>query len=309
MNCPGHCLMFGHRLRSYRELPLRYADFGVLHRNELSGALSGLTRVRRFQQDDAHIFCASDQIESEISGVLDLLQYSYGVFGFHFDLQLSTRPAKFLGEIKMWDEAEASLAKCLTIFCKKIGQKWTINAADGAFYGPKIDIQLTDALKRKHQCATIQLDFQLPRRFDLKFKNSAGEMEHPVMIHRAILGSTERMFAVLLEHLAGKWPFWLSPRQIIVVSCYEESAEYSKEVGKILHEAGYYVEVDVSNHHIKKKIKDAQLAQWNFILVIGNEEVAHRSVNVRQRHDPNKLEEMPLQAFLEMAQKLEASHQ
>jgi len=309
MNCPGHCLMFGHRLRSYRELPIRFADFGVLHRNEMSGALSGLTRVRRFQQDDAHIFCAPEQIESEISGVLDLLHHVYGIFGFRFDLQLSTRPEKFLGEIQMWDEAEKVIAKCLTVFCKKIGQKWSLNPADGAFYGPKIDIQLTDALKRKHQCATVQLDFQLPRRFDLKFKNSAGEMEHPVMIHRAILGSTERMFAVLLEHLAGRWPFWLSPRQVIVLPVSDKSMVYAREVEAAIHKAAFHVEIDDSSHTISKKVRDAQLDKWNIMLVIGEKEAADHTVTVRKRDDPLAAQEtLSVPALLEILRKLEASY-
>ena len=167
MNCPGHCLMFDHRARSYRELPLRLADFGVLHRNELSGTLTGLTRVRRFQQDDAHIFCASNQIVKEIEGCLDFVRHVYGIFGFTFALALSTRPEKFLGEISLWDEAESQLKQSLDNF----GQPWKINEGDGAFYGPKIDIRITDAMQRKHQCATIQLDFQLPRRFNLKYSS------------------------------------------------------------------------------------------------------------------------------------------
>ena len=202
MNCPGHCLMFKNRDRSYRELPLRYADFGVLHRNEFSGALSGLTRVRRFQQDDAHIFCTVAQIKQEMLGCLDFLQKVYGDFGFKFELRLSTRPEKYLGEIETWETAEGLLKDALDEFKKP----WTINEGDGAFYGPKIDITVRDALNRAHQCATIQLDFQLPQRFNLEFRNETG-FERPVMIHRAILGSVERMFAILLEHYAGKWYF------------------------------------------------------------------------------------------------------
>eukprot|EP00835_Amoeboradix_gromovi_P000351 NODE_12_length_45166_cov_0.552511.p6 type:complete len:565 gc:universal NODE_12_length_45166_cov_0.552511:27322-25628(-) len=200
MNCPGHCLMFKNRDRSYRELPLRLADFGVLHRNEFSGALSGLTRVRRFCQDDAHIFCTINQIKQEMLGCLDFLKEVYGVFGFKFDLRLSTRPEKYLGEVETWNEAEKLLQSALDEF----GNPWTINEGDGAFYGPKIDITVKDALNRSHQCATIQLDFQLPQRFGLEYRSETG-LDRPVMIHRAILGSVERMFAVLLEHYAGKW--------------------------------------------------------------------------------------------------------
>eukprot|EP01087_Luapelamoeba_hula_P000675 TRINITY_DN10501_c0_g1_i1.p1 TRINITY_DN10501_c0_g1~~TRINITY_DN10501_c0_g1_i1.p1 ORF type:complete len:607 (-),score=68.43 TRINITY_DN10501_c0_g1_i1:131-1951(-) len=215
MNCPGHCLLFGHRSRSYRELPLRVADFGVLHRNELSGALTGLTRVRRFQQDDAHIFCMPSQIEAEITSCLGFMQHVYGIFGYEFDLELSTRPENFLGEVELWNKAEAQLKAVLEAF----GKPWILNPGDGAFYGPKIDIHIRDALRRSHQCATIQLDFQLPIRFELEYMTGevGAEVERPVMIHRAILGSVERMFAILVEHTGGKWPFWLSPRQVIII--------------------------------------------------------------------------------------------
>jgi len=279
MNCPGHCLMFKSKLRSYRDLPLRYADFGVLHRNELSGALSGLTRVRRFQQDDAHIFCRQDQIEAEIDGALDFLQYVYGIFGFSFDLQLSTRPVKFLGSIQMWDNAEKALAQCLT----KSGLAWGLKLADGAFYGPKIDIQVTDALKRKHQCATIQLDFQLPRRFELQYKSSSGAFETPVIIHRAVLGSVERMFAILLESTGGKWPFWLSPRQAVVIPVSEKYLEYAQKVQHIVHDLKVYVDLDDSNHQFNRKIREAQLAQYNLALVVGEQEQNKNTVAVRYR--------------------------
>ncbi|KAH9773419.1 threonine--tRNA ligase 1 [Citrus sinensis] len=227
MNCPGHCLMFDHKVRSYRELPLRLADFGVLHRNEASGALTGLTRVRRFQQDDAHIFCRESQ-----------------------------RPEKYLGDLATWEKAEAALTEALNEF----GKPWQINEGDGAFYGPKIDISVSDALKRKFQCATLQLDFQLPDRFNLGYSaEDEAKTERPVMIHRAILGSVERMFAILLEHYKGKWPFWLSPRQAIVCPVSEKSQPYALQV------------------------REAQLAQYNFILVVGEEEAKSGQVSVRVR--------------------------
>ena len=205
MNCPGHCIMFDQTTRSYRDLPLRMADFGVLHRNELSGALTGLTRVRRFQQDDAHIFCMPDQIRSEMAGCMAFLKHVYSVFGFTYQLRLSTRPEKFLGDIAVWDQAEADLSASLD----EAGLPWKLNPGDGAFYGPKIDITLQDALKRSHQCATIQLDFQLPLRFNLAFVDEKGEKQHPVMIHRAILGSVERMIAVLTENFGGEAGAWV----------------------------------------------------------------------------------------------------
>ena len=208
MNCPGHCLVFGSRQRSYRELPIRLADFGVLHRNELSGALTGLTRVRRFQQDDAHIFCMPEQIEQEIHGALDFLRHVYGVFGFEFQLHLSTMPDDHLGEVATWEKAEAALSKALDDL---FPGNWKVNPKDGAFYGPKIDIKVFDALKRPHQCATIQLDFQLPQRFGLHFNRDDDSRDNPVIIHRAIFGSLERFMAILIEHTGGKWYVFVFP--------------------------------------------------------------------------------------------------
>lgn len=280
MNCPGHCLMFEHRVRSYRELPLRLADFGVLHRNELSGALTGLTRVRRFQQDDAHIFCRESQIKDEVKGVLEFISYVYKIFGFTFELELSTRPEKYLGEIKTWDRAESALKDAL----EESGRSWQINEGDGAFYGPKIDIGVFDALKRKFQCATLQLDFQLPERFKLSYSaEDEGKTERPVMIHRAILGSVERMLAILLEHYKGKWPFWLSPRQSIVCPVSEKSQLYASQVHSQIHGAGFYVDIDASDRKIQKKVREAQLAQYNYILVVGEEEAKTGQVSVRIR--------------------------
>lgn len=319
MNCPGHCLMFAHELRSYRELPLRMADFGVLHRNEISGALSGLTRVRRFQQDDAHIFCRPDQIGTEIAGCLDFLQHVYGVFGFTFELFLSTRPEGYLGALSLWNKAEAELTASLNAS----GLPWKLNPGDGAFYGPKIDITIQDALRRNHQCATIQLDFQLPERFDLTFHTEdvraaapaavseeeqlatgvadvavadgqppaaaaavvAKGFSRPVIIHRAILGSVERMIAILTESCAGKWPFWLSPMQCVVIPVVANSCDaYALEVKSALHAAGFRCDVELDpSKTLNKKVRNAQLAQYNFILVVGEKERANNTVNVRTR--------------------------
>ncbi|MCD7465941.1 hypothetical protein HAX54_002161 [Datura stramonium] len=284
MNCPGHCLIFDHRIRSYRELPLRLADFGVLHRNEASGALTGLTRVRRFQQDDAHIFCRESQIKDEVKGVLDFISYVYKIFGFTFDLKLSTRPEKYLGDLESWEKAEAALAEALNEF----GKPWEINEGDGAFYGPKIDITVSDAMKRKFQCATLQLDFQLPQRFNLSYSaEDESKRERPVMIHRAILGSVERMFAILLEHFKGKWPFWLSPRQAMVCPVSDKSQSYALQLRERIHEAGYYVDVDTSDRTIQKKVREAQVAQYNYILVVGEAEVSSGQVSVRVRDKPD----------------------
>ncbi|BGP14692.1 hypothetical protein JCM10213_006228 [Rhodosporidiobolus nylandii] len=286
MNCPSHCLVFASRDRSYRELPIRMADFGVLHRNEASGALTGLTRVRRFQQDDAHHFCMPEQIEEEMDVCFEFLNEIYGTFGFEFQLKLSTRPEKFLGKVETWDEAEKMLSKSLDKF---VPGKWTVDPGDGAFYGPKIDITIQDALKRKHQCATIQLDFQLPQRFELSYRSAEGgegdKQVRPVMIHRAILGSVERFTAILTEHFAGKWPLWLSPRQVVVIPVAGPHKEYAKEVQQKLWDAGLYADADLSDSTLPKKVRNAEIAQYNFIFVVGSEEAESRSVNVRNRDD------------------------
>lgn len=284
MNCPGHCLMFKSRERSYRELPWRVADFGVIHRNEYSGALSGLTRVRRFQQDDAHIFCTQEQIGDEITGIFDFLKHIYGIFGFDFKMELSTRPEKYVGELETWNGAEAKLEEALN----KWGGPWEVNPGDGAFYGPKIDIMISDALRRWHQCATIQLDFQLPNRFELEFKakddsSAASATVRPVMIHRAILGSVERMTAILTEHFAGKWPFWLSPRQVLVVPVGVKYNEYAEEVRQKLHDAGFYADVDVTGNTLQKKVRNGQVQKYNFIFIVGEQESTEKSVNIRNR--------------------------
>ncbi len=304
MNCPGHCLMFAHRERSYKELPIRFADFGVLHRNELSGALGGLTRVRRFQQDDAHIFCRADQVADEITSCISFLEAVYGILGFTFTMKLSTRPAKFLGEIAVWDVAERQLADSMTAS----GHKWELNEGDGAFYGPKIDITIMDAHKRRHQCATIQLDFQLPLRFALEYRTGASGaqpgceeashshdggaaggscdassvMQRPVIIHRAILGSLERMMAILTENFAESWPFWLSPRQLVVVPVSHTYDEYAQAVQAKFHAAGFYCEADVSDLTLNKKIRNAEVGRCNFILVVGGKEAEEGTVNVRK---------------------------
>jgi threonyl-tRNA synthetase len=301
MNCPGHCLMFGNSIRSYRDLPLRFADFGVLHRNELSGALTGLTRVRRFQQDDAHIYCREDQIESEVLGALNFMKDVYTIFGMTYRLELSTRPKKALGDIELWNRAEAALASAMDTFAGK--GAWTVNPGDGAFYGPKIDIKVMDAMERIHQCATVQLDFQLPIRFDLQYTTSSQEkgkeFERPVMVHRAMLGSVERMFAVLCEHWGGKWPLWLSPRQVMVIPVHAEFNDYCQMVKDKLHDAGFFADVDVSKATFQKKVRSAQIAQYNFQLVVGAEEVKNGSVNIRTRENEVK-GEMVVGEMIEM---------
>lgn len=257
--------------------------FGVLHRNELSGTLNGLTRVRRFQQDDAHIFCRVDQIKNEIIGAINFLNSVYSVFGFTYEVRLSTRPEMYLGDIEVWNDAEKALEEALN----DSGMKWKINPGDGAFYGPKIDITLNDALKRKHQCGTIQLDFQLPNRFNLLYQSGEEDgkpiNKRPVIIHRAILGSVERFISILTEQCGGKWPFWISPRQAIVVPVAPMFNEYAQKVCSALQSSGYYVDTDLSNKKFNKKVREGQIAQYNFILVVGELEMNAISVNVRTR--------------------------
>ena len=279
MNCPGHCILFRDEERSYRDLPWRVADFGVLHRNEASGALSGLTRVRKFQQDDTHIFCTNDQVQTEIEELFDFMSHVYGLFGFPFKLKFSTRPEGYMGTLEDWDAAEAKLKSALQNFR---GDDWEMNEGDGAFYGPKIDVTISDALGREYQCATIQLDFQGPQNFKLEYRTSEGGeassdqkerdvkgpsqgMARPVMIHRAIVGSFERFIAILCEHFAGKWPFWISPRQILVIPVMKSAEDYVKEIQGIFHKAKMYVDIDISGNTLQKKIRSGQLAQYNFI--------------------------------------------
>nr|XP_020011376.1 threonine--tRNA ligase, mitochondrial isoform X4 [Castor canadensis] len=295
MNCPAHCLMFAHRPRSWRELPIRLADFGVLHRAEASGSLGGLTRLWRFQQDDAHIFCAPDQLEAEIRDCLDFLRSVYAVLGFSFRLALSTRPSGFLGEPSLWDEAEQVLQQALEEF----GEPWDLNPGDGAFYGPKIDVHLHDALSRPHQCGTIQLDFQLPQRFGLQYKGQAGALKHPVLIHRAVLGSVERLLGVLAESCGGKWPLWLSPFQVVVIPVGTEQEEYARQVQQSLRSAGLVSDLDAdSGLTLSRRVRRAQLAHYNFQFVVGQKEQSKRTVNIRTR-DNRRLGEWDLTDAME----------
>lgn len=402
MNCPSHCVIFASRVRSHRELPMRIADFGVLHRNELSGSLGGLTRVRRFQQDDAHIFCLESQVHKEVFDYLNFLKHVYDIFGFRYELELSTRPEKYLGEIEQWDLAEKMLADALIEFTgKQCGAEggWELNPADGAFYGPKIDIKVFDALKRPHQCATLQLDFQLPIRFNLQVqsnrphgeeagpaeakeddaagkdakqedakmdekpaepakkmadmtddekkeakklkkeeakarkkrareaaeaKKAADEgtggggdccgggseepvemapggklrqgYERPVIIHRAIYGSFERFIAILIEHYGGFWPFWLSPRQAIVVPVSEKYRDYVVKVQEQLRMGKFHVDADLTDRTMGRKLADARNNYYNAVLVVGEKEVADGTVNLKLRGEdaqvPTKVEDV-----------------
>ncbi len=281
MNCPSHCLIYNRTQHSYRDLPVRIADFAPLHRNELRGVLGGLTRVRKFSQDDAHIFCRQDQIKQEMAGLIDFAKYIYhDVMHMEFDrIQLSTRPEKFLGEVKTWDAAE----KALTEVLQEAGLQFEINAGDGAFYGPKIDFSIKDALGRQWQTVTIQLDYQLPQRFDCVYTGEDNAKHHVVMIHRALLGSLERFIGVLMEHYTGKLPLWLSPEQVRVLPIADRHNDYAGKVVETLEEEGIRAAVDDKQDTLNKKVRDAQLAQIPYILVVGDKEEKDTSVTVRTR--------------------------
>jgi threonyl-tRNA synthetase len=284
MNCPGHMLLFGSEVRSYRDLPLRIHEQSVLHRMEASGVLSGLTRVREFIMDDAHIFLRDDQIGEEVERLLRLVQRVYDDFGLTPEMKLSTRPEEYLGEKTTWDHAEAELKKAL----EAAGQTYTIDEGDGAFYGPKIDFSVTDALGRKWQCATIQLDYQLPQQFELKYIGADNAEHRPVVIHRAIFGSFERFIALLLEHYAGALPLWLAPVQAIVLPISDRHLAYAESVRDRLRAAGLRVELDERQEKIGYKIREAQLQKVPYMLVVGDREAAEGTVSVRERSGGDK---------------------
>jgi threonyl-tRNA synthetase len=279
MNCPGHMLVFGSQTRSYRDLPIRLHEQTPLHRNEASGVLSGLTRVRQFSQDDAHCFVAQEQIGDEVGRLLGLVQRVYSDFGLPYEAKLSTRPEEFVGEVATWDSAEAQLKKALDA----AGQAYTLNEGDGAFYGPKIDFDVTDAIGRKWQCATIQLDYQMPQRFGLKYTGADNAEHMPVVIHRAIFGSFERFIAILIEHYAGAFPLWLAPIQAIVIPIADRHAEYARTVRQELQAAGLRADLDERQEKIGYKIREAQLQKIPYMLVVGDREVAEGTVSVRTR--------------------------
>jgi threonyl-tRNA synthetase len=279
MNCPGHMLVFGSEVRSYRDLPIRLHEQTALHRNEASGVLSGLTRVRQFSQDDAHCFVTEEQIAAEVEALLKLVQRVYGDLDLSYEAKLSTRPADFLGEVATWDHAEASLKQAL----EAAGQAYVVNEGDGAFYGPKIDFDVTDALGRRWQCATIQLDYQMPQRFGLKYIGADNAEHCPVVIHRAIFGSFERFIALLIEHYAGAFPLWLAPLQVRVLPIADRHADYGRTVVARLASAGLRAELDERQEKIGYKIREAQLQKIPYMLVIGDREAAEGTVAVRTR--------------------------
>jgi threonyl-tRNA synthetase len=295
MNCPGHTFVYRAEKRSYRDLPLRFAEFSRLHRAERSGTLHGLMRVRAMSQDDAHIFCREDQIEDEIAMNLQMVRDVYGSLGFdHVEFKLATMPDQHLGTEEQWQMSEAKLANAM----KRNEIAFEINPKEGAFYGPKIEIYVSDALKRKWQVATIQLDYNAPERFDLTYTNSAGAEERPVMIHRAILGSLERFIGVLIEHTGGVLPLWLAPEQVRVLSLSEKVEDYAKEVADILKREGFRAHADIRNEKLGFKVREAELAKVPYMIVVGEREAADRSVSLRLLRG-EKSNAMPLAALLE----------
>jgi len=296
MNCPGHFLTYASEMRSYRDLPIRYHEQTPLHRNEASGVLSGLTRVRQFSQDDAHCFVTQDQIGDEVERLIRLVQRVYADFGLPFTAKLSTRPDEFLGEVGTWDHAEAQLKAALD----QSGVAYDINEKDGAFYGPKIDFDITDAIGRKWQCATIQLDYQQPENFDLKYIGADNSEHRPVVIHRAIFGSFERFIALLIEHYAGAFPFWLAPVQTIVLPITDRNLEYARSVRDTLVAAGLRVEIDERQEKIGFKIREAQLQKIPYMLVVGDKEAADGTVAVRTRSGGDQGAQ-PVAAFIAAA--------
>jgi threonyl-tRNA synthetase len=303
MNCPGHFLIYGSEVRSYRDLPIRYHEQTPLHRNEASGVLTGLTRVRQFSQDDGHCFVMESQIGEEVERMLRLVHRVYGDFGLKPSMKLATRPAEFLGAIETWNHAEGELRKALDA----VGEQYEVNEGDGAFYGPKIDFDIVDAIGRKWQCATIQLDYQMPERFDLKYVGDDNAEHRPVVIHRAIFGSFERFIAILIEHYAGAFPMWLSPVQTIVLPIADRHAEYARSVRDRLAAAGVRVELDERQEKIGYKIREAQLQKIPYMLVTGDREAQEGTVAVRSRSGGDlgakKLEAFIEDALLEVAKK------
>lgn len=279
MNCPGSILVYKRKSHSYREFPQRLCELGLVHRHELSGVLHGLMRVRCFTQDDAHIFMLPSQIKDEIKGVIDLIDYFYSVFGFKYHVELSTRPENSMGTDEQWNMAETALKEAL----EEVGINYKINEGDGAFYGPKIDFHLEDSLKRTWQCATIQLDFQMPERFDLYYIGEDGAKHRPVMLHRVVFGSIERFIAILVEHFAGAFPVWLAPTQIRVIPVSDNFNDYAMRVAKILKDSGLRVEEDFRSETVGYKIRDAQLQKIPYMVIVGEKEVNENTVAVRDR--------------------------
>jgi threonyl-tRNA synthetase len=295
MNCPGHVQIFNQGLKSYRDLPLRLAEFGACHRNEPSGALHGIMRVRGFTQDDAHIFCTEDQVQGEAAAFIELLQGIYADFGFlDILIKLSTRPAKRIGSDETWDRAEAALKSALDAK----GLKWDVNPGEGAFYGPKIEFSLKDSIGRVWQCGTLQLDFALPERLDAEYIAEDNSRRRPAMLHRAILGSMERFIGILIEHHAGAMPLWLAPEQVVVLNISEHQAAYAGKVAEKLVQAGFRAAADLRNEKITYKIREHSLQKLPYQVIVGDKEVAANAIAVRTRAGED-LGQMSVEAFIQ----------
>lgn len=295
MNCPNSIKVYASKLRSYKDLPLRFSDIDVIHRNEKSGQLNGLFRVRMFRQDDSHNYITEEQISSEIKDIIEIAKNLYGIFGLEFKLTLSTRPDDYMGEIEVWNKAEADLKSVLDEICGE--NNYTINEGDGAFYGPKIDIKMKDCLGREWQMGTVQLDFQLPMRFNISYIDKNGEKKTPILVHRAIFGSFERFIGILTEHYAGAFPLWLSPVQVKILSLSENEIEYANDIKKKLEKAGFRVEVDSSDEKIGYKIRQAQLEKLPYMIILGKNEVENNNISVRARNG-EKIDGISIDEFI-----------
>lgn len=293
MNCPGHVLLYKNDIHSYREMPIRYFEFGTVYRHELSGAVNGLLRARGFTQDDAHVFCREDQVVDEIEAIMDVVDLIMSTFDLHYDCEISTRPEKSIGTDEMWEKAESFLKEAL----KRRGVPYEINEGDGAFYGPKIDVKVRDSLNRVWQCSTIQVDFNLPERFDIGYRTAENTVERPWMLHRAIFGSIERFFGILLEHTAGNLPLWLAPVQVEVIPIADRHAEYANEVAAQLRAVGGRVQVNTVSEPMRAKIAKAQEKKIPYMLVVGDKEAETGQVSVRERSEGDK-GSMPLGEFV-----------
>ena len=303
MNCPNAMLTYKRTVHSYKELPIRYNEIDVIHRKEKSGQLNGLFRVQEFRQDDDHTFVMESQIEEEIADVMEVADQIYNTFGITYRAELSTRPDDFMGDIEVWNRAEAALKKILD---KKYGEGgYEVNEGDGAFYGPKIDLQIKDALGREWQCGTIQLDFQLPHNFELSYQDSDGTIKQPVVIHRAIFGSFERFIGILIENYKGDFPFWISPYQVAIVPIRTEHNEYAKEIEDALFEMGIRVEANYDDKNMNEKIKGFKLMKDPYIIVVGDKEKEERTVSITVRGQKQQMHGVPLDTFYKMVKKLQ----
>lgn len=284
MNCPGHILIYKNTRHSYRELPIRMAEAGTVHRHELSGVLNGLFRVRKFTQDDAHIFCTEEQIKDEVKGVIGLIDFTYKKFGFDYHVELSTKPAKAMGSGEIWDKATNSLKGALD----SMDLKYKINEGDGAFYGPKIDFHIKDSLGRTWQCATVQLDFLMPENFDLTYIGADDKPHRPVMLHRVVFGSIERFIGILIEHYGGKFPLWVSPSQVMLFPISDAFSDYASSIHKKLRDEGIRAELDLRNETVSAKVRDAEMQKFNYVIAVGQRELDSKTVAIRQKDGKQK---------------------